>query len=75
MTVKIMINRNLKDGSQAGRNAGGIGWNQTDYCRHPIINENSIYTLSESEEPDYSKYIMYGVLGLALLSILKSKSK
>ena len=49
-----MINRNLKDGSQAGWNAGGIGWNQTDECRHPNINldtnkdinKDSVFTLA-----------------------------
>ena len=30
-----MTQRNKKDGSQAGRAAGGKGRNQADKCRHP----------------------------------------
>ena len=49
-----MINRNLKDGSQAGWNAGGVGWNQIDECRHPDmylnmredISKDDIFTLA-----------------------------
>lgn len=33
-----MTLRNRKDGSQAGRKAGGRGRNRTDKCRHPGMN-------------------------------------
>jgi len=29
-----------RDGSQRGRNAGGMGRNQTSSCRHPTIRKN-----------------------------------